>query len=846
MRSRHIFDGLRKAAAILAVPLLVATVASGCSLSSYVAYRIAPDYPRDETETVDVPGLAQPVLVYLDEAGVSHIHAQSERDLMRATGFMQARSRFFAMDMMRRFARGRIAELVGEQKILSSTTVDFDVAMRGWGIDEAVAEDVRGLDTPTRENLEAFVAGINHAAKVHRPIEYRLLGVEPEPWTIEDSFALGRLNAWSVSHNWHQELSRLLIALQVGVERGSAIYGHDYWRGGTSIEATGPKRTLLPAVAPELTKLLAPRPYSPPKTSDGHARTGVATDVARLSSASNGWVVGAKRSASGKPIVANDPHMAHMVPSLVFQQHIKAPGLDVVGGTVAGLPYVLFGHNEQVAWGTTSAVADAIDLYVERVSPGDPGRYDAGGKFVPFDRREHVIRVRDGSEFEQRKLVIRHTRHGPILNDMYPGLLPDFAPPVAVRWEPGRLSKSISALGRANRARTVESLRRALNGMLTPAASWVAADKRGTIGIFATGTVPVRAAHLGTFPAPGWLTRYDWTGNVAPDDMPAAISRDAAFFAHANNLMSNPERSEVFFQIDSAPSYRLDRIVELLEATHAHHPQSMAMIHNDVVLLRAKRLMPAYLQDLGSATGLTNVEARALEVLRDWDFEASAASPAAAVFFVTYREAVMAALVDELDERGFEFVMAQRYSTNVADLWFDREDHVVWDHRGTAVVEKRPDVLRAAFRKAVAWLTAQQGPLPAVWQWGLVHDVMFKHAFGSQSVLADLVNMPRAGVGGGLDSVWKSHFDLGHPETPFRAMAGPVYRMIVDLSDIENGYWIIDTGSSGWPGSPHYDDQHRLWKRGEYLPMRTNWAEIRDKAEAVLTLRDPTRGEESR
>ncbi len=818
--------------------LCLAASGTGCSLTSYVGYRIAPDYPRSESQTVEIPGLAQPVLVYLDEAGVPHVHAQNEWDLLRATGFVQGRDRFFGMDMMRRFARGRIAELVGDQKVLSSSTVEFDIAMRGWGIDRAVDDDVRGLDPPSRKRLEVYADGINRALANHRPIEYRLLGVDPEPWTIEDSFALGRLNAWSVSHNWHQEMSRLLIALQVGVERGSAIYGHDYWRGGTSIAAAGPVRKLPPAIAPELAAMFQPRPYRP-RSSPRHARGGVATDVARLSSASNGWVIGPDRSVSGKPILANDPHMAHMVPSLVYQMHLKAPGLDVIGGTIAGIPYVLFGHNEQVAWGTTSAVADAIDLYVERTPPGSAHRYEVAGKLQPFEREEHIIHVRDGSTLEPRPIVIRRSRHGPILNDMYPGLFPSFAPPVAVKWDPGSLSGSIGAVGRANRARTVESLREALLGMLTPAASWVAADRRGTIAIFTTGTLPVRNKHLGTFPAPGWLPDYDWAKSVDPARMPHALSRDGGYFAHGNNLISNPERSEVFLQIDSAPSYRFDRIVELIEETPAHHPQSMARIHRDVLLPRARRLAPIFIQDLEEAERLSPVEQRARAILRSWDFQATPTSSAAVIFFVTYREAIMAALEDELDARGFEFVMAQRYSTNVADLWFADPDHVVWDHRGTTNTERRADVLRPAFRKAVAWLAERQGALPDAWQWGLVHDIRAKHAFGSQAALADFVNMPRTPAGGGLDSVWKSHFDLGHPDTPYRAVAGPVYRMIIDLADMKHGYWIVDTGSSGWPGSPHYADQHELWRQGQYFPMRTDWSEIRETAEAVLTLRPP-------
>ena len=823
-------------AGILSLSLL-ATAASGCAMSSYMGYRIAPDYPRDERTTVDVPGMLQPAVVYLDEAGVAHIDAQNEADLLRAAGFMQARSRFFGMDMMRRFARGRVAELVGDQKILASTTVEFDVAMRGWGMDREVAGDVAGLDPQMRGLLEGYVAGVNFAVQLVRPLEYRLLGVEPEPWKLEDTFALGRLNAWSVTHNWHQEMSRFLLALHVGVERGSAIYGNDFWHGGTSIPAEGAQHALLPAIAPELAAMLPPRPFAP-RAPGATGRTGLAGVVARLSSASNGWVVASDRSASGRPMLANDPHMAHMVPSLVFQQHLKAPGIDVIGGTVAGIPYVLFGHNERVAFGTTSAVADAVDLYVERVNPSDPRSYWDEQTVAPFVIEEHVIRVRDGASFAERKVAIRRSRHGPILNDMYPGIFPPWAPPVAVRWEPGNLSGSIAAVGRANRARSVQDLRAALSGMLTPAASWVAADDTGTIAVFATGTVPIRRAHRGTFPAPGWLHKYDWVGSVEPMRMPHAFAT-AGTFAHANNLMSNPERSEVFFQVDSAPSYRLDRINELLGATLKHTAQSMAAIHVDVKLLRATRLVPKMLEDLRTAGGWTPTEQRAIELLGDWDHVATAESPAAAIFFVTYREAVIAALRDELDDRGFEFIMGQRYSTNVADLWFDEADHVVWDDRGTAAVEHRREVLVASLRKAVAFLTETQGVYPSSWRWGALHDVQIQHVFGSRDAIAGLVNIPRAEVGGGLDSVWKSHFDLGHPETPYRAMAGPVYRMIIDLGDIRHARWISDTGTSGWPGAPHYRDQHELWKRGEYLSMLSDWSEIRSQAKAVITLRGP-------
>lgn len=815
------------AAALLTLP--------ACGPLAYAGYRIAPDYPRDEKQTVDLPGLHDPVLVVLDKGGIPHIQAQNEEDLLRAVGFAQARSRFFQMDMMRRFSQGRLSELVGDQKLLSSSTIEFDVAMRGWGFGKGGDQDAASLSPSSRVMLQAFTDGINRAVELYKPLEYRLIGVEPEPWQLRDCFSLGRLNAWAVTHNWHQETSRLLLALHVGIDRAEKIYGNDFWRGGTSIEATGERHDLLPAIAPELRAMFPPRNMASVTARVPEIGEGMASDIAKLARASNGWVVSGERSASGSPILANDPHMAHMLPSLMFQQHLSAPGIDVIGGTIAGIPWVISGHNRSVAFGTTSAVGDAIDLFIERVNPSNPDQYEVDGQFRTFDHEQHVVKVRDGSQLSERRFEVRRTRHGPLMNDMYPGLFPAGAPPVAIGWNPGNLSTSIDGFGQANRATSVETLRRALSRVGTPIAAWQAADTTGTIAVFSTGTIPVRRHHRGTFPAPGWLGAYDWQGTVPAEQMPFASSK-TGFFAHANNLMTDPERSPVMLHIDSAPSYRLDRIKERLAERSDHTKETMAAIQLDSKLLRARRLVPQMLAVLKSA-GLQGREAKAVELLETWDDNAPVDSPAAAVFFLTYRDAVIHALRDEVDQRGFEFIMAQRYSTNVADLWFGDEHHVVWDDRATPAVEQLKDVLVPSFQRAVAKLVEEQGEEPLEWRWGAVHDLYIKHMFGSKKVLAGYVNLPRTEVAGGLDSVWKSHFDLGHPDTPFRAMAGPVYRMVIDLGDMEHGMWIVDTGSSGWPGSPHYGDQHELWKRGEYLPMTQNWSEIRADAEATITLR---------
>ncbi len=815
----------------------------GCATSSFLSYRMAPDYPRtDRRRTLTLDGLEAPVEVLHDSFGVPHIRAATERDLMRAVGFVHGRDRFFQMDLLRRLAAGRVAELVGEEPFLGGTTVTFDLAMRAWGLEEAARRDADGLDGRGRDLLEAYADGVNAAVRRWLPLEYRLLRVDPEPWTPRDTFLVARLVAWGVTHNWHQEASRLVLVLGAGLERGTAIFGVDPWPGSVSIPAVGGGGPLPPAVVPEIEEVLR-----------GHGGTAspsgpVAGPIVWPSGASNAWVVGGGRSASGFPLLANDPHLTHTVPSLMFVQHIAAPGLDAIGATVPGLAYLLSGHNDRVAWGITSTVADTVDLCVERPDPSDPSKVLGPRGPEPIRDEQVTLRVRDGSRMRTRTFPLRRTRNGPAFNDAYPGLLPPGAPLVTIRWDVGSLSSGIETLARANRARSVPELIEAMSGWVAPVQTVTAADVEGRVAVFAAGRVPVRRHHSGAFPVPGWDSRYDWDGFIPSQDMPRAVGGRDDVFVHANNLMTDP-RAPSFLQVDSAPSYRHDRIRALLDATDRHTPQTMSAIQKDVVLLRARLLVPRMLEDLegpwggaeGAGAARDDLLRQAAEVLRGWDFAATADSPAAAVFFATYREAALLALGDEVGGAALRFVLSQRYTTNAVDAWFLDPRHPVWDHRETPGVEVRRDIVREAFRRAIAGLARDQGAVPRAWRWGRLHDREVRHPFGGREALRGLVNLPAAEAAGGLDSVWKSHFDLGDPDHPFRVMAGPVWRMIVDLADPDHARFVLDTGESGWPGSPHYRDLHELWARGETATLVRDWNEVQKTAVGTWTLQPSRR-----
>jgi len=822
----------RSVVAVAVMALLSISCSGGGG--AWIKYRIKPDYPDAKEETLDLRGFDAPVVIHFDRWGIPHIDAENELDLVRAVGFVHGRDRFFQMDLMRRMSRGRLSELLGAQEVGHGTTVDIDRVMRMWGMDADADADEAAMDPELTLLMETYCDGVNQALERHRPLEYRLLRARPAPWRPADSFAVGRLLAYSLTHNWKQELYRFLIAMEVGLDRAEILYPSAYLDvSDKSITLPGrdPDRVLPPAVAPELREFLAD--FAAPPPSGARVAQSTAWFTGRYGG-SNGWVLGGDHTASGKPILANDPHLDHVLPSVMYQQHIRCPGLHAIGITTPGVPYILIGHNDRVAWGQTTAMSDATDLYVEK--PAGEGAVLTPDGPKPLEVTEVLIKARTGGdEYDEHRFTLRTSRHGPLFNDIYPELLPPGSPIVALRWDTDGAGLTFAALRRANKSGSATELRDAMQTMITPVHNVLVADADGTVGFFRWGRAALRDNHLGTFPAPGWLARYDWRGLAEAADMAAAEAGSDGIFVSGNNLARDPHYGGDVFQIDSAPPFRVQRIRELLRTTEESRVGDHLGFHRDTKLLRARWVMPAILEDLAGMTGLDDVETEALRILEQWDYDASPGAPAPAIFFSLYRDAVLAGLRDEVSDAGLRFVETLPYPFAAWDFWYGRVDHPGWDDRRTPEVETRTDVVREAFRTAVRELRRAIGEDPRTWSWGEIHTFRVSHPFGKKKGLERL-NLPRYPAGGAWGSLWKAHLTFADHEDPFRTGAGPVYRQVIDLADIHHAHWILDTGASGWPCSPHYGDQYELWRRGEYIPMTSDWDMVVEQADAVLTL----------
>ncbi len=599
-----------------------------CAAGSLLAYKMSPDYPDDAAnDTQPLTGLKAPAKITYDDWGVAHVEAASFEDLSRAAGYAQGRDRFFQLDLLRRLARGRVSELVGDQPLLSETTVDYDRTMRGWLIEQRCAEAVKKLTPEQRAILEAFASGVNQALAKWKPLEYRLLRVEPEAWTIEDSLAIGLLNVWSLSHNWSQEASRLVLAGSVGVDRAELIYPSDPVSGGRTIVSDGVP-SLPPSVVPELAGMF---PWK--KTTTASRDTlHVGVDPLAMMGASNEWVVDGKHTKSGKPMLANDPHLSHLLPGMLYPMHVRvdAIGLDAIGVTMPGMPLVVLGHNQKVAWGMTSSVADAIDLVLEKPTAG--GVVDERGP-CPVTERTEVLKVRDGSELKERPVRLRQTCHGPVLNDIYPELLPDTAPLVSIRWNTEGLESTVDGLLALDLAGSTAEAGRAATSLPKLYQVFAAADVEGHIGLWSTGQVPRRPNHRGTFPVPGWVAKYDYNEWASGEQLPFSVDPAGGVLANGNNLVREPGvKGFDTLNVDAAQSFRHDRIVELIAQNPAHDSESMQKIQTDTASPRASKFRAAMVDDLSGAQ-LTGQPAAALDVLKAWDGSATIDSAGPSIFF---------------------------------------------------------------------------------------------------------------------------------------------------------------------------------------------------------------------
>jgi penicillin amidase len=804
---------------------------SGCAPLRLLGHLISPSYPTfTDGQEITLAGLSTPVTVIEREDGVFRIEADTRHDLFLVQGYLQARDRTFQLELLRHMARGELAALLGDVSMGLKTALEIDRFNRFVGFARGADDLLAGMDPESRADIEAFSAGIG-AWMSHgpAPLELRLLDHRIEPWTVADSLAISRLFMFGLTHNYTRELRRLLIACDAGLEALERVWPSMIEFGPYLLppESLPPERhpvspSVVPEMATELDRLCPSRAAASAQTARlGGLRSPLEAFTSGMN-ASNNWVVAGSRTHSGKPILAGDPHLPHMNPPVLWGVEQVLPESRLAGFTVTGHPYVAFGHNGKVAWSETINNVDLQDLYVERTGPLSQGGvgYERDGVIVPFEERTESFHVRGRKE--PVTATARYTVHGVVLNDV-DDFVRDRIPLTSLQVLPLHGAQDAAAMRRLMTARSVAEAIEAVEPMDSACLNWLFADSAGAIGWTSPCRVPARDGFRGTFPAPGWLSRYDWQGFYDKRNLPVSVNPERGWIASANNDVLPNDRFPSAYDNDASPPNRYLRIARRLDASRRLTTDDMLNLQFDTGVEYWPRVREELKEVLCTAEESRIRFALAARILCEWDGNVEGAG--GTLFTLLTHGVLDRALADELSggAKGDLWHYLQsipHIETNVDWLWARPAEDPVWDDVRTEKVETRADIVRAALGDAVELASSRWGSDPKRWEWGKVRPFTLRHPLGRAGrILASTLDGPTVPGTGAPETVFKNQFlrsDREHMDPSF----GPVIRLVFDFSDLEGASsYLFAGGQSGWPGSPHYADQLEDWRFARPRPL---------------------------
>ncbi len=846
----------RIAYSLLGVVIVLALTVAGLGWSA-----VRDAFPQHDG-TLTLKGLSAPVTVHRDQYGIPQLYAKTEADLMRAQGYVHAQDRFWEMDFRRHVTAGRVSELFGKSQL------ETDTYLRTMGWRRVSEQEWELLSAETKAALNAYAEGVNAWLEQNpegNSLEYTILGLQNPDYVIErwhpvDSLAWLKAMAWDLRGNMEDEIRRAgLLAKGLTKAQVDELYPAYPFERNVPIVPAGltPAAVQVPLTAaggqgggePADFAATAPRGTATHDSGGGEpaettatAPLGTATHDSAMAAAlsslesdlaslpglmgngdghgigSNSWVISGRLTGSGKPILANDPHLSASQPGIWYQMGLHCEcGLEVAGFTFSGVPGVIIGHNARIAWGFTNLGPDVIDMYVEDLSSAQ------------LTSRTETIKVAGADDVT---ITVRTGKHGPILSDASEDLKKlGNGKGIAMRWtalDAGRTGDAIMAL---NKAANWEDFRRAASLFEVPAQNMVYADVDGNIGYQSPGRIPVRGKGDGRYFAPGDDPAYDWTGFIPFEQLPSVYNPAQGYLATANQAVIGPPYPHLL-TTDWSYGYRSQRINQLIA------DRGTSLTVDDVQRIQfdnrngfAPTLIP-YLTAV-KRENLSKVEKEAELLLPKWNFMQGEDSPAAAYYNAIWRHL----LVLTFDELG------EKYAPSGGDRWFevvrsilDKPDSPWWDDQSTAEVEKRDDMIARAYADAVKELSDMQGESAGDWRWGAMHTLTPTHATFGKSGIAPiewLFNIAAVDTSGGDDLVNATGWNAGRD---YQVDTVPSMRMIVDLANVNESRWIQLTGNSGHPFHANYSDQLELWRTGQTITFRFDRKSIEEEKTMTLTL----------
>lgn len=769
-----------------------------------------------------LPGLSAAVEALRDKHGIPHIYAANLSDVLRAQGYLHAQDRLWQMEQNRRIAQGRLAEVFGP------LALDVDRFSRIVGFYRAAALEADQLDEVARGAVDAYVQGINAYMAAHPGrlgAEFNLLRVTPEPWTVDDVIGVSKVMAWMLSVNWEGELTRLQLVQKFGPLAASELEPEYPAQNPAILEGVGSQESMrLLSVAGLLLN-----EYEKIRRWVGQPQEGMG---------SNAWAVAPKASATRRAMLCNDPHLGLQIPGVWYENHLECPELRVSGASLPGMPGVVIGHNQEIAWGITNAFVDSQDLYVERAHPERPLHFAFGDEWYGATVVEEIIHVRRQAEPHVEQVVI--TRHGPLISRWVKGEA-SLGLHLALRWTGHDPGQNVRAMMRLNQAGSWAEFQAALAEWSSPPQNFVYADADGNIGYLLAGRVPLRRYNLGLMPAPGWDGAHEWQGSIPPTELPRSFNPPSGKIVSANHKIVGDDYHH-FLGMDFLPGWRAARIEELLNEKERLSLRDMEEIQLDTGSKFAAALAPFFAQ-LNSDDPFVRV---AISHLRKWNHRMDADSIAALIFqyaLIGLLDEVYGGKLEELRDDFFGISstplflingFSLRVATRLQQLIREQLESPWYTDVKTGRHRTRDEVLYAALAQAVMLIRSELGDNALRWNWGRMHQARYVHPLGSMRLFRGLFNRGPFPVGGDATTPNQTYHAPRLPLGLVQVTAS--YRQVFEVGEWDTARSVTTSGQSGHPMSEQYADQITMWREGVYHAMPWSRPAVEAAARFRMTL----------
>jgi len=798
------------------------------------------------SEEYQLKGISGEISIIRDQHSVPHIFAKEQNDLVFALGFVMAQDRLWQMDLFKRVATGRLSEVFG------SRTLKADRFAKIMGFSAKAKSFATRLTVAEGSYLRAFVKGINYYIKSHSdkmPVEFLLLEYQPEVFTIQDILALSYYKSFAASHNWTLEVLRAAAIEELGVKKGRNLVAATGFNGPFMVE---PDVELDNEGEAHFISTSLDRPPLSPNTTSAKALLQKSTAMSNLYLAmlnldsqvkaltglesnqahSNYWAIAASRSQSGKAMFANDYHMPFLLPSLWYEVHLVANGINAMGITMPGSPTILAGHNQTIAWGATTTGADTQDLFREKVNPVNSDEYLYQGNYYPFKIREEIIRFLQDGVMKNEILKVKESRHGPIVNAIIADK--DYSnkallkTPLALKSIDNAIQGQILFAMDIYRATSWSEFKSAISKVNMPVWNWGYADNQGNIGYKMNGKIPIRNKGQGLEPQDGWSGDYDWNAYIPFDDLPELYNPQQGFIVSANNEVTQGNRiktengsypiSTSTFQLP----YRAIRIEQLIKAKTQLTQQDMRTIQQDTKSLFALALKKEILLATNNRKNLPKEIIPLLDRIKTYDGQTDVDSVTTSIIQEFFIKLLKNTYANKMSNRLFEqYIKAGKlnYVAGILLANLNSSDRQYWfDDPNTAIIETKQQAIIASLTDAYSSLKKFYGDDLSQWRWGDIHQTLFQHQLGKVAPLGWFLNGRSHEFPGDIATVNPGVFhDI--KSKPYQVEHGASMRHIIDFGHPRRSDLIITTGQSGHWFSPFYKDQTDLWRQGEYLSL---------------------------